>query len=344
MTTQSKELLTASRMSKMLTCPRAHFWRYEQGLKIEESADALRFGSAWHKGMEARWLGEDPFSAMIPEVGSDLDELMVATLSALLRGYVAHYGDSEEVRVVPESEFRIPIDGSRKFDAAGKLDGLGVMPDGTQVLVEHKTCGQNIGTDSDYWLRLRANPQLFQYVGAARRSGWNIREVIYDVVRKPSIRPRQVPLLDDQGLKVVRDDTTGERVMNKDGKSPRQSAGKGMTLESREESPEEFGERLFQDTLERPEFYFQRRMVAILDDDVAEFEAQRVQVARMILDRRRQEKEGMRERAWPRNLNGMTCPMCEFAAFCLQNTIPDLSHPPAGFVCEAPHEELEQVG
>jgi hypothetical protein len=53
-----KELLTHSRMTKMLSCPRACYFRYEVGLRREADANALRFGSAWHRATEARWLGE----------------------------------------------------------------------------------------------------------------------------------------------------------------------------------------------------------------------------------------------------------------------------------------------
>lgn len=333
----TKELLTASRMAKMLTCPRSHFWAYEKGLRRAVDAIALRFGSAWHNAMEARWKGLDPFNAAVE--GAELDEMTLATLTAMLRGYVARYGDTEDIQVHPEIEFRHPIDGSRTFDAGGKIDGLAVL-NGTQLLVEHKTTSSDIGVDSDYWLRLRANPQLFQYVLAARASGWEIREVMYDVTRKPTIRPRQIPILDDDGLKIVLENDSGDRARNKNG-SPRQTGGESFTLQTRDETPEEFGERLYADTLERPDFYFQRRSVPILDDDLEEFEAQRVQVARMILDRRRQEKPEAPWRAWPRNLNGMTCVWCEFSSFCLQNTIPELSHPPAGFVVGQSHQELE---
>jgi len=48
---------------------------------------------------------------------------------------------------------------------------------------------------------------------------------------------------DDDGLKIVTDDETGERVVNANGK-PRQSAGPGMTLATRTETAEEYGARL----------------------------------------------------------------------------------------------------
>src|SRR5690606_36744924 len=134
------------------------------------------------------------------------------------------------------------------------------------AIVETKTTADSIAPDSDYWLRLRFNGQLMQYVLAARTFGWDISTVIYDVVRKPAIEPRQIPLLDAEGRKVVLD-ANGERVLKKDG-SPRESGDKekGYTLQTRIETPEEFSDRLYQDTLARPDFYFARREVPILED------------------------------------------------------------------------------
>jgi len=88
------ELLTASRMTSLLACPRKHYWRYECGLRRVESADALRFGSAWHRAMEALSLGQCPEDAYRAALGEarDIDELAAATLWGLLAGYAALYG------------------------------------------------------------------------------------------------------------------------------------------------------------------------------------------------------------------------------------------------------------
>jgi len=50
-----KERMTASRMAALLGCPRKHYWRYEAGLPPVAEGHALRFGSARHAAMEARW-------------------------------------------------------------------------------------------------------------------------------------------------------------------------------------------------------------------------------------------------------------------------------------------------
>jgi hypothetical protein len=280
---------------------RKHYWRYEVGLKREVEADALRFGSAWHAAMEARWQGKDigaAFDAAI--IGkTELDELQLAMLSGMLAGYYSVYQQDPIKSVHPEVEFNMALAGSRTFNVAGKIDGLAVLHDGRLALVEHKTAGCDIAPDSDYWLRLRGNAQVMQYVLAARSLGWDVSLVIYDVARKPAIRQKQ------------------------------------------SETPEQFGERLAADTKERPEFYFARREVPVLDDELAEFQVQRLVMGRMILSCREEARDARRpEHGWPRNIGETSCRICEYASWCMQNTAVDIQHPPAGFTIGQAHSEL----
>jgi hypothetical protein len=290
----ARELLTASRMNTLLACPRKHYFRYEIGLVPETNAPALRFGSAFHAAMEARWRGMTYEDALKCALGNAerFTELDAATLSGLLAGYYAYYrGGREPVRQVePETQFRIPLERSRSFESAGKIDGIGLLADGRACLLEHKTSGEDISPASDYWMRLRFNPQIYQYVHAARSLGHDVSTIIYDVTRKPSIRQRQ------------------------------------------NESVEEYASRLAADTQERPEFYFARREVPVLEDDLAQFMEQRLNIGRMILHfRASAKKRTPPERAWPRNCGGMTCRACDYSGFCLSNVSVDPGNPPAGF-------------
>lgn len=299
-----KSLMTASRMNSLLSCPRKHYWRYEVGLCRLTDAAALRFGTAWHAAMEARWQGHtlDEALAAALDTAKDFDEATVATLSGLLDGYFAHWSEDPVKTLHPEIEFRHPLKGSRSFDVAGKIDGLGVLHDGRLALVEHKTTSSDVGPDSDYWIRLRSNPQVMQYVLAARALGWDVSVVLYDVTRKPSIRVRQ------------------------------------------NETPEDYAKRLAEDTRTRPEFYFARREVPILEDDIEEFTIQRQELARLILNfRAASRKARSPEQAWPRNLNELQCRTCDFASFCLQNIVPDPALPPAGFRVGPVNPELNTV-
>lgn len=344
-----KQLLTATRMTTLLSCPRKHYWRFECGIKSASDSEALRFGSAWHAGMEARWNGktyEEALEAALTTAKTqELDEVTVAKLSAMLAAYYNVWQDDPIAELHPEIQFDRPLEGSRTFDVAGKIDGLGWMKDGRKAKVEHKTTIEQLDADSDYWLKLRADLQIMQYVTASRAEGFAPEVILYDVARKPGISPKTIPCLDEAGKKIVLD-PSGVRVLKKDG-SPRESADteKGYVVQSRVETPTEYCDRLYADILERPEFYFCRREVPVLDRDLAEFECQRLELGKLILAFRQAEKRvPIRQLAWPRNV-GMTCRMgCEFANFCLNNIEADADKVPQGFKVVEINPELTKQG
>ena len=297
-----RELLTASRMGTFQQCQRRHYWRYEVGLQVIKECDAFRFGHAWHTAMEARWMGARYEDALANGAGTaEMTEHDCAVLAGLLAGYYGRYNDEIVKELHPEVEFRMALAGSRTFDTAGKIDGLGTLHDGRLCLVEHKTAGEDIGADSDYWLRLRFNSQIYQYVTAARGMGWDIALVLYDVTRKPMIRVKQ-----------------------------------GETVDG-------YAGRLVTDTQARPEFYYARREVPILDADIEAFEIQRLELSRQILMLRNAARRAKKpEHAWARNCSAMTCRGCEFSSFCLQNLTVDPAQPPAGFRIGETNPELSQ--
>jgi hypothetical protein len=331
-------------MNCLMRCPRAHFWQFEVGLRRSETGLALRIGSAWARAMEARWLGndyDDALAAALPE-GIDLDAYAAQTVAALLAGYYEFHGANEVAGTInPEVQFKSRLRGTG-FTVEGKIDGVGSLKDGRSVLIEAKTTGDSLAPDSDYWLRLRFNLQVMQYVSESRKLGWDLSEVYYDVTRKPSIRPKSVDNLDEQGRKIVVD-ANGQRVFLKNGE-PRLSGDKekGYVVKSHVETPEEFGERLYQDTKARPDFYFARREVPIIDQEVEAFESQRLSLAKMIKHFRRQEKSEQRNaNVWPRAVSEQTCGFCAYKDFCLQNISVDINQPPTGFSVQPFNPELQ---
>lgn len=346
-------------MNCAMRCLRQHFWQFEIGLRKIEVGLALRVGSAWARGMAARWNGFDydgALAAAIPE-GVNLDAYTCATVGALLAGYYDYYGPIEDMgKLHPEQKFGYEL--GLGFTVEGILDGIGQMVDNLTAIVEGKTTGDSLAPDSDYWLRLAFNMQIYQYVLAARHDGWDIAKVFYDVTRKPSIRPKEVDDLDAAGLKIVRD-REGKRVMLLAGKNkgqPRQSgdAEKGYVIQSHIETPDEFSNRLWRDTLERPSFYFARREIAVIDDQLESFERQRMAIAKLILSIRASEIPCSSNQhihgdvfardadAWPRNVSENTCNFCAYKSFCLQNLTVDVNHPPAGFKIEPFNPELHE--
>ena len=341
-----RELLTNSRMNSVMTCPRKAYYEYELGLKPIVNAEPFRFGSAWHTAMEARWQGKDVDNAFECAInsGKDLDEQILAVISGLLAGYYTYWqSDTHNGEVIPEQEFRQTIDRSLTFDAGGKIDAI-IKRDGRVMLLEHKTTTEDLSDDSLYWNRLRFNMQLYQYYLGAKSLGYEVDEVIYDVTRKPMIRQHTaVPILDAEGLKIVVD-KQGNRVIGKNGK-PRQTSDneKGYEVQTQPKTMEAFSQRLANDTMQRPEFYFARRQVSVLISDLESFIDQRLEVGKQILHyRAREKKVGMN--GWPRNVQFWTCGrLCPYDSFCLQNAEVDVNNPPMGFEIGKKHQELNQA-
>ena len=101
-------------------------------------------------------------------------------------GYYEHWHNEVVRELFPRSSLGTVWRGT--FDVVGVIDGLGQLHDGRLVLLEHKTTSDSVEPDSDYWVRLRYNNQICQYVLAARSLGWDVEQILYCVARKPTIR------------------------------------------------------------------------------------------------------------------------------------------------------------
>ena len=328
------QLLTHSRMASARRCLREHYYRYELGIVRYTEAQYFKVGHAIHQALET-WHSTKDADKTVAALNLD-DAYDQITALVLIDGYIDH---TQPLNFeVAEQEFHLPLINpesnypSRTFELAGKIDGLTA-----DAVVEHKSTTEDIGPDSDYWLRLRVDPQISLYALASGRN-----KVLYNVVRKPSIRPKQVPELDADGVKICIDDITGERVKNKDGKTWKQSACDGCHLVSRIETPEEFGERLREDIKSRPDFYYARREIPILDDHLEEFRREVWQQSKLLL-------ECQNSGYWFRNVNKFTCGNCQYAPLCLQSiqvyVDPEtgLVQVPSGYVKAEPHGELSNV-
>lgn len=278
------ELLTTSRMKAARLCQRYHHLRYELGYRPVETDDVLRFGTLIHAGLEAWFLAKmngaaDPLADALAALQGEADEFDRVRAEELIRGY--HFRWQEEpLRVVGvEVEFSTkmvnPATGaaSRTWTLGGKIDAIVEdLRTGRMLLVEHKTSSEDITPGSSYWKRLRMDGQVSVYFAGARQAlGIDVTGCIYDVIAKPGIRPGSVPLLDEDGIKIVLD-AKGERVRTKDGKKWRESASAadGFVLQTRPETPEEFRARLIEAIASDPDRYYSRGEVVRLDAEMDE--------------------------------------------------------------------------
>ena len=63
-----------------------------------------------------------------------------------------------------------------------------ILP-GSQVLIEHKTSSSDIEDGSTFWKRLRLDGQTSNYLRGARAEGFEPVGVLFDVIRKPRLKP-----------------------------------------------------------------------------------------------------------------------------------------------------------
>jgi len=311
----SDNRLTYSRLRRAKSCLRKHFLLYELALKPEREAAPLRMGAAFHKGQElaARLPADEAILQAVADYDAgpplDFDEEQAhgwwierETVARLLAGHFWRWSEMErQMEVIwTEKTFEIPLvnpetgQPSRTWLLAGKRDKVVRLPDGRLAIVEYKTTSSDLARDGDYWKRLVIDSQVSLYWLSALDDGLGVETVLYDVTRKPTIRPREVAVTGESGKKIVMD-SGGERVFNQDG-APRQSASskQGYELLSRMEMPEEYGTRLTEDLGRRPDYYFGRREIPRLQGDLDEARYELWQWGKIL-------RECQRHGRWPRN-------------------------------------------
>ena len=120
------------------------------------------------------------------------------------------------------------------MSAATTIETADTMPaTRPRVLVlEHKTTSEDCGPGSTFWKRLRLDGQASGYMVGARALGYEPDGILYDVLRKPALRPYEA--------------------------SAKRKAA---------ETPEEYRDRCLADIAERPDYYYQRGTVVRLEDE-----------------------------------------------------------------------------
>lgn len=351
-------LLTHSQAETFQRCRRYHYNRYVLGVSSQPTDD-LRLGSAIHEGVEiineGRTLAEaiahiqDAYDGQI-ERAQDADFSSVLTYERekavqMLIGWHDRWRAST-IRIVDvELTFKIPLrnpntgSASMTFEYGGKIDAIVQLEDGRLAVYELKTVGDDIATGADYWKIKQLDAQIARYLIAARAIGHDCATVLYDAIRKPEIRPKQIPETDADGFKIVIDVLTNQRVFLDSGK-PRQSGDetKGWRLVSRVETPAEYSARLAEDIKSRPDFYFARMEIPRLDHELAEAAADLWDIGKDIRHAELNNRHYMNVRAC-RLYGGR----CSYLDTCVNRT--DLSGVlPEGFVrLSVLHPELGEI-
>jgi hypothetical protein len=251
-----------SRMQVLQTCEQLHQYQYVQGYRPTEGIYALEFGSDLvHKPLEAWKLAHkdgrpaDALPAALAAIdGCDADELDKIKARVLLCGYDARWAGAMvdyEVLAV-EVPFEIKI-GDVTY--VGFIDSIWRQRSTSRnLVVEHKSVSQktDISAASDYWRRLRMEPQISMYFRGARALGFEPNACLWDVLVRPDIKLLQATPEASRKYK-----KTGELYANQ---------------RAEDETLPEFQARLTDLICETPTDWYARREVVRLPEELTRFE------------------------------------------------------------------------
>lgn len=181
-------------------------------------------------------------------------------------------------------------------------------------IVEHKTTSEDCEAGSPYWQRLRLDSQVSTYYRGARALGYDVRGCLYDVIRKPSLKPYKATPVESRKFKA-----DGSLYANQ---------------RDRDETPDEYRTRLLEDIAAKPERYYVRGEVVRTADDEHAGAADAWMIAQSI-------REAERLGRFPRNVDacvryGRTC---DYFEVCTGTT--SLDDRLRFRVAERAHEELD---
>lgn len=198
------------------------------------------------------------------------------------------------------------------------------------VIGEQKSTGRSLES-GEYWdvLKVSGQVQTYSYAlwmlwvgGALKQYGLKpsdavIVQPVYDVWKKPSIKPKKLSMADSKKF-IETGEYCGEKFLlgplNEVNGRPcvRESGAKEGTFAIRE-TPEMYAERLLRDITERPDFYFARKEIPVDEIDLQDFAENCVKLVKTI---RHIEKENL----WIRDSKGCKHPgKCDFYDACHDN-------------------------
>jgi hypothetical protein len=147
-------------------------------------------------------------------------------------------------------------------------------------VMERKSSGEDITPGSLYWTRLLMDVQISMYLDLAKSLGMHADGVLYDVLYKPKLRPLMAtPVEQRKYTQPTKKEPTPRLYSNQ---------------RDRDETPEEYGERVAKSIAEAPDAHYQRRTIVRLERERLEAQCDVWQTANAI-------REARRLKMFPRN-------------------------------------------
>jgi len=221
--------------------------------------------------------------------GEDSQRLTAAKCRGLLVGYDKRWKNApyriDDVECVLQSDLYNSETGkkSRTFRSAGKLDVRATeINTGRKVIFDHKTTSQDISDPgAPYWLQLVIEGQVSHYMLLEWLNGNKVDCGVWDVIRKPGISPKAIAKKDM--VEIFRNAEYFDEDISDEDLSEIQETGR--------ETLRMYSARLaFDCSMERPEWYFQRKEVPRLDEEIKEYAIDQWDEAQNIISARKNQR------------------------------------------------------
>jgi hypothetical protein len=186
--------ISHSSCSMARSCPMKYKWRYVDGYKPIRKSTSLVLGEVVHSAFDMfynrfpedevteyiKWtLDEKLANASLPEQ-EDLQIIKYTALGMWIN--YPHKNLLEFQEIKSEKEFKVPL--SKDILLVGKSDRL-IKKDGKWWVGELKTSGLPYQRFKN---RMAVSDQVTAYVYAWRKKGYPVEGVIFDYIRKPTLR------------------------------------------------------------------------------------------------------------------------------------------------------------
>lgn len=218
--------------------------------------------------------------------------LIAAKCRGLMLGYDARWSHVRFEVISVEEVIITPLVNpdsdrtSRTFTLAAKKDAT-VRYENQTVLIDHKSTSDDIqDPNSPYWRQLMIEAQPSHYMLMDHLLGNKVDYAIWDVMRKPGIKPKDISKADHEKAAI-----TGEYC----GYQLTHETLAYLRAGNKHENDEMYTARLADDcTNQRPGWYFQRRAVPRLDNQLEEHAREVWQLGQELINARAAKR-------WPRN-------------------------------------------
>ena len=353
---------SATSITDFKQCPMLYRLRHVLRLRPVEDAETLRVGTNWHKCLEVLTEPDGGRDVLIAHLNQAYEtcppsidltdwevERIILLYSAL--GWDWYYQDDKIETVAREVHFDRQV--NNVYRRRGKMDRI-TRVGAALMLGEYKSTSKPIDPGSMYWDRLNLDSQISMYILEARYAQLAgkleqfgisatdplISGVLYDVWHRPLIKPKKLSMADSKKFvengEYFGEEFKAEWIETKLGSSnclkvnevwAEVAPGKKEGTFAIRETPEMFGARLLADIRENPEKHFARKPIARTDEELARFDRECYNLARVA--------DFMTKRdLWFVNENHCTATYrCQFSPICFYNVDVSNGQVPDGFKC-----------